>query len=47
LGCDGAPAAEQLKAEIPKVMRKLGLSRFEIPADVRVDDTIWTPESGA
>ena len=43
---DGAPTKEELLAAIDPTLRKLGVARHEIPKDVRVDDEIWTPESG-
>merc|ERR1712048_1026648 len=42
----GKPGEAYLEAEINKKLRPMGLARFEIPAKVKVDDAIWTPESG-
>jgi len=42
----GKPEDEPLVKEIEKVLKNLGLARFEIPTKVKVDDSIWTPESG-
>eukprot|EP00928_Gymnodinium_smaydae_P088714 TRINITY_DN72777_c0_g1_i1.p1 TRINITY_DN72777_c0_g1~~TRINITY_DN72777_c0_g1_i1.p1 ORF type:complete len:731 (-),score=125.46 TRINITY_DN72777_c0_g1_i1:284-2476(-) len=42
----GKPIEEDLVASIAAVLRKQGLARFEIPTKVRIDDAIWTPESG-
>jgi len=42
----GRPQEAVLVAEIESKMKELGLARFEIPTKVKVDDEIWTPESG-
>merc|ERR1712228_326141 len=42
----GKPEADQLVIEIGKRLRPMGLARFEIPTKVKLDDTIWTPETG-
>merc|ERR1712087_760662 len=42
----GKPKEAQLVTAIEKKLREMGLARFEIPAKAKVDDTIWTPESG-
>merc|ERR1712048_594596 len=42
----GKPKEESLTKAIEKKLREMGLARFEIPARVAVDDSIWTPESG-
>jgi hypothetical protein len=31
---------------VPVGRSLIGVARHEIPGDVRVDDAIWTPESG-
>mmetsp|Transcript_14526 Transcript_14526/g.49609 ORF Transcript_14526/g.49609 Transcript_14526/m.49609 type:complete len:87 (-) Transcript_14526:367-627(-) len=42
----GRPDEAVLVADATKKLREVGLSRFEIPTKIKVDDTIWTPESG-
>jgi len=42
----GKPDEGALIGQIDKTMRELGLVRFEIPTKVRIDEGIWTPESG-
>mmetsp|Transcript_52641 Transcript_52641/g.145938 ORF Transcript_52641/g.145938 Transcript_52641/m.145938 type:complete len:717 (-) Transcript_52641:105-2255(-) len=42
----GKPDETQLVKDIDKKLRDMGLARFEIPTKVKLDDTIWTPESG-
>lgn len=42
----GKPVEATLVSEIASKLKELGLARFEIPTKVKVDDTIWTPESG-
>lgn len=42
----GKPEEAGLAAEMDRVCRGLGLARFEIPTKVKVDETVWTPESG-
>jgi len=32
--------------DIDKVLRGLGLARFEVPTKVKITDDIWTPETG-
>ena len=46
LGCNGPPAKEELLALVTPSLRSQGVARHEIPQDLRVDDAIWTPESG-
>ena len=42
----GKPEEGALVSAIASKLKELGLARFEIPTKVKVDDTIWTPESG-
>mmetsp|Transcript_73989 Transcript_73989/g.217107 ORF Transcript_73989/g.217107 Transcript_73989/m.217107 type:complete len:723 (-) Transcript_73989:126-2294(-) len=42
----GEPDEAALPALIDKSLRAQGLARFEIPTKVKVDQEIWTPESG-
>jgi len=42
----GKPEEANLVTEIDKKLRSLGLARFEIPTKVKIDDSVWTPESG-
>jgi long-chain acyl-CoA synthetase len=42
----GKPEADQLVTEIDKKLRSMGLARFEIPSKVKLDDAVWTPETG-
>jgi len=42
----GKPDEEQLVKAIDTKLRSIGLARFEIPTKVKVDEDIWTPESG-
>jgi long-chain acyl-CoA synthetase len=43
----GKPASEEaLVKAIGQELRNQGMSRFEIPTKVKLDDAIWTPESG-
>jgi len=42
----GKPEEEALKKDIATVLKKLGLATFEIPKQVKIDDEIWTPETG-
>jgi len=42
----GKPDEAKLVKDIADTLRGLGLAKFEIPAKVKVDDTVWTPESG-
>merc|ERR1711920_302295 len=42
----GKPDETQLVMAIEKRLREMGLASFEIPTKVKVDDTIWTPETG-
>jgi long-chain acyl-CoA synthetase len=42
----GKPEEEALLKDIAKVLKGLGLASFEIPKKVKVDDEMWTPESG-
>merc|ERR1711879_1011666 len=42
----GKPEIDTLEKAIAQKLRSMGLARFEIPTKVRVDDAIWTPESG-
>jgi len=42
----GRPDEAQLVTSIEKKLREMGLARFEIPTKVKVDETIWTPETG-
>jgi len=42
----GRPDETALKTAIEGKLRSLGLARFEIPTKVKVDDDIWTPETG-
>merc|ERR1712087_619457 len=42
----GKPEVATLDKAIVEKLRSMGLVRFEIPTKVRVDDKIWTPESG-
>eukprot|EP00960_Hanusia_phi_P050976 760527-Hanusia_phi.AAC.4 len=41
----GRPEEVVLLAEATKKLKEGGMSRFEIPTKLRVDDTIWTPVS--
>lgn len=42
----GKPDEPSLEKKSAEKLRSMGLARFEIPSKVRVDDAIWTPESG-
>merc|ERR1711981_363043 len=42
----GKPEVSSLEKAINEKLRSMGLARFEIPTKARVDDAIWTPESG-
>jgi len=42
----GKPVEEDLVAAVAKTLRGQGLAKFEIPTKIKVDETIWTPESG-
>jgi len=42
----GKPEVATLEKAIADKLRSMGLARFEIPTKARVDDAIWTPESG-
>jgi len=42
----GKPEEDKLLKDIAETMKGLGLAKFEIPAKVKVDDAVWTPESG-
>jgi len=42
----GRPGVDALEQSIASKPRSMGLARFEIPTKARLDDTIWTPESG-
>lgn len=43
----GKPESEEaLVKDMETTLRKLGLAKFEIPSKVKLDDNIWTPESG-
>jgi len=41
----GKPEEDSLVKEMEKSLRAQKLARFEIPTKVKIDDTIWTPES--
>merc|ERR1712080_793311 len=42
----GKPDALNLEKAIGEKLRSMGFARFEIPTKARVDDAVWTPESG-
>jgi len=42
----GKPDEAELIKDIKKVLKAQGLATFEIPSQVKVDDEMWTPESG-
>lgn len=42
----GKPEEAQLLKDIDSKLKELGHPRFEIPTKVKLDDTVWTPESG-
>merc|ERR1712083_836393 len=42
----GRPDESELVIAIEKSLRGQKLARFEIPTKVKVDDMVWTPESG-
>jgi len=42
----GEPKEEELVKAVDKSLRSQGLPKFEIPTKIKVDQTIWTPESG-
>jgi len=42
----GKPDEGVLVKSIAEKLKALGLAKFEIPTKVKVDDAIWTPESG-
>lgn len=42
----GEPKEEDLVKNAEKSLRGQGLARFEIPTKIRIDQNIWTPESG-
>jgi acyl-CoA synthetase (AMP-forming)/AMP-acid ligase II len=42
----GKPEVAELEKAIADKLRSMGLARFEIPTKARLDDAIWTPESG-
>uniref|UniRef100_A0A7S4VK93 AMP-dependent synthetase/ligase domain-containing protein n=1 Tax=Alexandrium monilatum TaxID=311494 RepID=A0A7S4VK93_9DINO len=42
----GKPDEAALIAAVEKSLRGQGLSRFEIPTKLKIDDDAWTPESG-
>lgn len=42
----GKPEEAALVKHIGDKLRAMQLARFEIPTKAKVDDTVWTPESG-
>jgi len=42
----GKPDEDKLVQDIASSLRSQGCAKFEIPTKVKVDDTIWTPDSG-
>jgi long-chain acyl-CoA synthetase len=42
----GKPDESKLPAMINEELRKQGMARFEIPTRVKVDEGVWTPETG-
>lgn len=42
----GKPDEDELREKVEKKLRALGLARFEIPTKLKVDESIWTPETG-
>mmetsp|Transcript_52642 Transcript_52642/g.145944 ORF Transcript_52642/g.145944 Transcript_52642/m.145944 type:complete len:716 (-) Transcript_52642:408-2555(-) len=42
----GKPDEAELLKAIDKRLREMGLARFEIPTKVKVDEAVWTPETG-
>jgi len=42
----GKPTEKELLADLSEKLRSMGLARFEIPTKVKVDDAVWTPETG-
>lgn len=42
----GKPDEDTLVNAIAKKLKEMGFARFEVPTKVKVDETIWTPETG-
>lgn len=45
-GPDGKPDEEALVTAVAKSLKSQGLAKFEIPTKIKVDELVWTPESG-
>ncbi|CAE8607106.1 unnamed protein product [Polarella glacialis] len=42
----GRPDETALLKSLSEKLKEMGLAKFEIPGKVKVDDTMWTPETG-
>lgn len=42
----GKPEEADLTKAVEQKLKSLGFARFEIPAKLKIDDEVWTPESG-